>query len=127
MSNWVSNNSLVSNGMSNWVSNNSSLNYSRSILRNSFVCYILNNSVSIVSILDSLNSTIRKGYGVTTRRNITISVFRLLEVSPTVIIIDTILVCIYWGFSKIRSCYQGTCRGSSSKGEEGSSKNCLHV
>merc|ERR1711970_627824 len=99
MSNWVSNNSWMSNSMSNWVSNNSSLNYSWSILRNSFVGYILNNSVPIVGILDSLNSTIRKGYCITTRCNISISVFRLLEVSTTVIIIDTILVCIYWGFS----------------------------
>merc|ERR1719230_1311055 len=98
MNDWMSNNSWMSNGMSNWVSNNSSLNYSRSILRNSFVGYILNNSVSIVSILDSLNSTIRKSYCVTTRCNVTISVLRLLEVSTTVIIIYTILICIYWGF-----------------------------
>merc|ERR1711887_16163 len=92
MNNWMS------NGMSNRMSNNSSLNYSRSILRNAFVGYILNNSISIVSILDSLNSTIRQSYCVTTRGGVTISVLRLLEVSATVIIIDTILICIYWGF-----------------------------
>merc|ERR1719292_25773 len=107
MSNWVCNSHRMGNGMSNgvgdnsWVSYNSSLNHSWSILRNSFIGYILNNSVSIVSILDSLNPTIRKSYCITTRCNITISVFRLLEVSATVVIINTILVCIYWGFSKI--------------------------
>merc|ERR1719292_109499 len=92
MSNWVSNNSWMSNSMSNWVSYNSSLNHSWSILRNSFISYILNNSVSIVSILDSLNPTIRKSYCITTRGGVTISVLGLLEVSTTVIIIDTILI-----------------------------------
>merc|ERR1719228_2830432 len=92
MSNWMSKNSWMSNSMSNWMSYNSSLNYSRSILRNSFIGYILNNSVSIVSILDSLNPTIGKSYCITTRGGVTISGLGLLEVSTTVIIIDTILI-----------------------------------
>merc|ERR1719228_3127228 len=83
----------MSNGMSNRMCDNS-----RSILRNSLVGYILNNTISIVSILDCLNSTIRKSDSVTTGGGVTISVLSLLEVSSTVVIINTILVCIYWGF-----------------------------
>ena len=82
----------------NRVSNNSSLNNSRSILRNSLIGYILNDSIPIVSILNSLYPTIRECYSITTRCNISIPVFRLLEVSSTVVIINTILICIYWGF-----------------------------
>merc|ERR550519_1387106 len=46
--------------MGNWVSNNSSLDNSWSILRNSLIGHILNNSISVVSIVDSLDSSIRK-------------------------------------------------------------------
>merc|ERR1719312_1543690 len=53
MGNWVSNNSRVSNSMGNWVSNNSSLDNSWSILRNSLISDILNNSISVVSIVES--------------------------------------------------------------------------
>merc|ERR1719431_2042718 len=60
MSNGVSNKSWVSNSMGNWVSNNSGLDNSRSILRNSLISDILDNPISIVSILDSLDPSIRK-------------------------------------------------------------------
>merc|ERR1719228_2894730 len=126
MSNRVGNKSWVSDGMSNRMCDNS-----RSILRNSLVGYILNNTITIVSILDCLNSTIRKSDSVTPGGGVTISVLSLLEVSSTVVIINTILVCIYWGFrysSSIgRSCYQGSCRGCSSNSKEGSSNNNLHA
>merc|ERR1719153_1657623 len=100
MGNRMCNKSWVSNShwMSNRVGDNRCLDHSRSILRNSLIGYILNNTISIVSILDSLNSTIRKSDSVTTGGGVTISVFRLLEVSSTVVIINTILICIYWGF-----------------------------
>eukprot|EP00091_Calanus_sinicus_P007618 TRINITY_DN18756_c0_g1_i1.p1 TRINITY_DN18756_c0_g1~~TRINITY_DN18756_c0_g1_i1.p1 ORF type:complete len:108 (+),score=29.72 TRINITY_DN18756_c0_g1_i1:59-382(+) len=58
MSNWVGNGNWVSNSMDNWadsmgnrVSNNSCLDDSRSILRNSLIGDILDDSVSIVSVL----------------------------------------------------------------------------
>merc|ERR1719343_409510 len=91
MGNWMSNNSWVSNSMGNrvgnnswvsnsmgnrvgnWVSNNSSLDYSRSILRNSVIGYILNNSISVVSIGDSLGSSIGKSNSVASRCRISIS------------------------------------------------------
>merc|ERR1719209_389580 len=98
MGNRMSYKSWMSNSMSNRMCDNSCLDHSWSILRNSLVGYILNNTISIVSILDSLNSTIRKSDSVTTGGGVTIPVLRLLEVSSTVVIINTILICIYWGF-----------------------------
>ena len=77
MSNWMSNKSWMCNCMGNRVSNNSSLYNSWSILRNSLISDILNDSIPIVSILNSLYPTIRKCYSITTRCNISIPVFRL--------------------------------------------------
>merc|ERR550517_1572600 len=110
--------------MGNWVSNNSSLDNSWSILRNSLIGHILNNSISVVSVLDSLDSSIRKSNSVTARGCISISGLSLLEVSSTVVIIDSILVSIDWGLSKIRgsiarSSNKGASRGSSSNREKG--------
>ena len=76
MSNWVGNGNWVSNSMDNWVSNsmmgnrvsnNSCLDNSRSILRNSLIGHILDDSVSIVSVLDSLDPAIRKSNSVAAR------------------------------------------------------------
>merc|ERR1719312_138414 len=76
---WVSNSNWVSNSMSNWMSNNSrvsnssSLDNSRSILRNSLISDILNNSISVVSIVDSLDSSIGKSNSVAARGCVSIS------------------------------------------------------
>merc|ERR1719431_844112 len=78
MGNRMSNNSGVSNSMGNWMSNNSSLDNSWSILRNSLIGHILNNSISVVSILDSLDSSIRKSNSVAARGCVSISGLRLL-------------------------------------------------
>merc|ERR1719317_846264 len=108
MSHWVSNGNRVSNSMgnwvsmSNWVSNNSSLDNSWSILGNSLIGDILNNSISVVSIVDSLDSSIGKSNSVAARGCVSISGLSLLEVISTVVIIDSILVSIDWGLSKIR-------------------------
>merc|ERR1712119_79116 len=131
MGNWVSNNSGVSNSMGNWVSNNSSLNNSWSILRNSLIGHILNNSISVVSILDSLDSSIRKSNSVAARGCISISGLSLLEVSSTVVIIDSIVISIYWGLSKIRGSIargsnKGASRGSCSNSYQGRYKESLH-
>merc|ERR1719250_467538 len=64
---WVSNSSWVSHSMGNWASNNSSLDNSWSILRNSLISDILNNSISVVSIVDSLDSSIGKSNSVAAR------------------------------------------------------------
>ena len=140
MSNWVGNGNWVSNSMDNWVSNsmgnrvsnNSCLDNSRSILRNSLIGDILDDSVSIVSVLDSLDPAIRKSNGVAARGCVTISGLSLLEVCSTVVITDTILVIVHWGLSKVwggiaRGSNQGPGRGSGSNGEEGSGKNSLKI
>merc|ERR1712106_1295653 len=101
MSNWVSNKSWVSNSMCNGVSNNSSLDNSRSILRNSLIGDILDDSISIVSILDSLDPAIGKSYSIAARGGVTISGLSLLEVCSTVVIIDTILVIVHCRLSKV--------------------------
>merc|ERR1719309_1456774 len=127
MSNWMSNNSWVSNSMGNRVSNNSSLDYSRSILRNSLIGDILNDSISVVSIGDSLSSSIGKSNGVASRCSVSISGLSLLEVSSTVVIIDSICVTVYWGFSEVNwSSYKGTSRGTSSSSYKSSNNKGLH-
>ena len=130
MGNRMSNNSRVSNSMGNWVSNNSSLDYSRSILRNSLIGDILNNSISIVSIGDSLGSSIGKSNSVASRCSVSISGLSLLEVSSTVVIIDSICVAVYWGLSEVRrsiawSSYKRTSRGTGSSSNKGSSNKDL--
>ena len=130
MGNWMSNNSWVSNSMSNWVSNNSSLDNSWSILRNSLIGNILNNSISVVSIVYSLDSSIGKSNSVAARGCVSISGLSLLEVSSTVVIIDSILVSIDWGLSKIRGSIaggsnKGASRGSCSNSYQGRDKKSL--
>ena len=119
MGNRVSNDSGVSNSMGNWVSNNSSLDNSWSILRNSVIGDILDDSISVVSIGDSLGSSIGKSNSVASRCSVSISGLSLLEVSSTVVIIDSICVAVYWGLSKVsssisRSSNKGASRGTSS-------------
>merc|ERR1719308_172046 len=130
MSNRVSNSMYywVSNSMSNWVSNNSGLDNSWSILRNSLIGDILDDSITIVCVLDSLDSSIRKIDSVAARGCVSISGLSLLEVSSTVVITDSILVGIHWGLSKVcRGSNKGNSRGSSSHGEQGSGENSLHI
>ena len=130
MGNRVGNNSGVSNSMGNWVSNNSSLDYSRSILRNSLIGDILNDSISVVSIGDSLGSSIRKSNSVASRCSVSISGLSLLEVSSTVVIIDSICVAVYWGLSEVRgsvtrSSYKRTSGGTGSNSYKGSNNKSL--
>merc|ERR1712055_1159202 len=117
--------------MSNRVSNNSSLDNSWSILRNSLIGHILDDSITIVCVLDSLDSSIRKIDSVAARGCVSISGLSLLEVSSTVVITDSILVSIDWGLSKVcsiaRGSNKGASRGSCSHGEEGSGENSLHI
>ena len=71
MGKWVGNGNWVSNSMDNWVSNsmmgNRVSNNSWSILRYSLIGHILDDSVSIVSVLDSLDPAIRKSNSVAAR------------------------------------------------------------
>merc|ERR1712168_113930 len=118
--------------MGYWVSNNSSLDNSWSILRNSLIGNILNNSISVVSILDGLDSSIGKSNSVAARGCVSISGLSLLEVSSTVVIIDSIVISIYWGLSKIRGSIargsnKGASRGSCSNSYQGRDKKSLHV
>merc|ERR1719431_91160 len=127
MGNRVGNNSGVSNSMGNWVSNNSSLDNSWSILRNSVIGDILDDSISVVSIGDSLGSSIGKSNSVASRCSVSISGLSLLEVSSTVVIIDSICVAVYWGFSKVNwSSYKGTSGGTSSNSYKSSNNKSLH-
>merc|ERR1719342_1331338 len=132
MSNWVSNSNWMGNSMGNWVSNNSSLDNSRTILRNSLIGDILNNSISVVSIGDSLGSSIGKSNSVASRCSVSISGLSLLEVSSTVVIIDSICVAVYWGLSEVRGCvawssYKRTSGGTGSNSNKGSNNKSLHV
>merc|ERR550519_221347 len=118
--------------MSNRVGNNSSLDNSWSILRNSLIGHILDYSITIVCVLDSLDSSIRKIDSVAARGCISISGLSLLEVSSTVVITDSILVSIDWGLSKIRGSIargsnKGASRGSCSHGEKGSGEKSLET
>merc|ERR1719317_1347950 len=131
MGNWVSNGKWVSNSMGNWVSNNSSLDNSWSILGNSLIGDILNNSVSVINIVDSLDSSIGKSNSVAARGCVSISGLSLLEVISTVVIIDSILVSIDWGLSKIRGSIargsnKGASRGCCSNSYQGRYKESLH-
>merc|ERR1712106_1227845 len=128
--------SRVSNSMSKGVSNGNSMsNNSRSILRNTLIVHILDDSVSIVGVLDSLDPAVRKSDSVATRGCVTISGLTLLEACSAVVITDTILVIVNWGLSKIWggssiSSRMGSNKlgswGTGSNGEEGSDKNSLH-
>ena len=99
MSNWVSNKSRVGNNsmVGNWGMGNNS----RSILRNSIIGDILDDSISIVSILDSLDPAIRKSDSVAARCGVSVSLLLLLEVVATVVIIDSILESIESRLCKI--------------------------
>merc|ERR1712156_558920 len=97
MGNRVGNNSGVGNSMGNWVSNNS-----WSILRNSVISDILDDSISVVSIGDSLGSSVGKSNSVASRCSVSISGLSLLEIGSTVVIIDSICVAVYWGLSEVR-------------------------
>merc|ERR1719187_2769967 len=77
---WVSNSNWVSNSMGNWMSNNSSLYNRWSILGNSLIGNILNDSISVVSIVHSLDSSIGKSNSVAARGCVSISGLSLLEV-----------------------------------------------
>merc|ERR1719430_110227 len=71
------------------------------------------------------------GNSVAARGCIAISGLSLLEVSSTVVIIDSILVSINWGLSKIRgsiarSSNKGASRSSSSHSYQGRYKESLH-
>merc|ERR1719318_573193 len=99
MGSWMSKNSWVSNSMGNWVSNNSCLDNSRSILRNSLIGDILDDSISIVSVLDSLDPPVRKSNSIAAGGCVSISRLSLLEVSSTVVIINSILISIDCGLS----------------------------
>ena len=95
MDNWVCNNSTVGNRS---MSNNTD---SRAILRNSFICHILDNSVSVIRVVDSLNSSIGESNRVGARCCVSVPVLFLFEVVTAVVIIDSIVVCIEGRLCKI--------------------------
>merc|ERR1719308_400025 len=100
----MSNNSWMGNGMGNWVGNDGgSFDNSGSVLRNTLVGHVLNNSVSIVGVLDGLNSSVGKSNCVASGGGVTIPRLGLLEVSSAVVVIDSVLVSVDWGFGEISS------------------------
>ena len=102
MSNWVSHKSMVAKNsvVGNWVSNNSMVgnwgmsNNSRSILRDSFIGDILDDSISIVSVLDSLDPAIRKSDSVAAGCGVSIPLLLLLEVVTAVVITHSVVESI---------------------------------
>merc|ERR1719290_419769 len=111
-SNWVGNNSWVSNSMSNWVSNNSRVSNSMGnwvsnsvgIRSSSFISDISNISIIIIGmIFDMLDTTIRKVDRVGTIYNTsTIIGLSLVEGSTRVVISNSISVSVGRGLSKVR-------------------------
>ena len=102
MSNWVSNKSMVAKNsmVGNWVSNNSMVgnwgmsNNSRSILRDSFIGDILDDSISIVSVLDSLDPAIRKSDSVAAGCGVSVSLLLLCEAVTAVVITHSVVESI---------------------------------
>merc|ERR1711892_65279 len=96
----------VSNSMSNWVSNKSMVaknsmvgkwgmsNNSRSILRDSFIGDILDDSISIVSVLDSLDPAIRKSDSVAAGGGVSVSLLLLCEAVTAVVITHSVVESI---------------------------------
>ena len=80
----------VSNRVGNWSMNNNS----RSILRDSFIGDILDDSISIVSVLDSLDPAIRKSDSVAAGCGVSISLLLLLEVVTAVVITHSVVESI---------------------------------
>merc|ERR1719481_24531 len=98
MSNWVSNNSRVSNSMGNWVSN------SVGIRSNTIISDISNITIIIIGmIVDMLDTAIRKVDRVGTFYNTsTIIGLSLVEGSTRVVISNSIGVRVGRGLSKVR-------------------------
>merc|ERR1719481_1690466 len=98
MSNWVSNNSRVSNSMGNWVSNGVS------IRSNTIISDISNITIIIIGmIVDMLGTAIRKVNRVGTFYNTsTIIGLSLVEGSTRVVISNSIGVRVGRDFSKVR-------------------------
>merc|ERR1719342_813133 len=69
----MSNNSWMGNSMGNWVGNDGgSFDNSGSVLRNTLVGHGLDDSVSVVGLLDGLNSSVGKGDCVASGGGVTI-------------------------------------------------------
>merc|ERR1719336_3858835 len=97
----ASNNSWMGHGMGDWVGDNgSSFDNSRSVLGNTLVGHVLNNAVSIVGVLDCLDSAVRKSHGVASGSSVSIPGLGLLEVGAAVVIVDSILVSVHWRLSE---------------------------
>merc|ERR1711874_630429 len=112
MSNWVSNNSWVSNSMDNWASNNSMvsnrmsnwMSNSVSISSNSLISHISNITIIIIGMIGNmLGTAIRKVDRVGTFHNTsTIIGLSLVEGSTRVVISNSIGVRVGRGLSKVR-------------------------
>merc|ERR1711892_1491041 len=99
MSNWVTKNSMTTNGMSNWVSSNSVTISSNTVISN-----ISNITIVIISMIGNMLSTaIRKVDRVRTFYNTcTIIGLSLVEGSTRVVISNSIGVSVGRGLSKVR-------------------------
>ena len=102
--NWTGN-SNWSNSLNNWAGNylgsNSWDSNGWSIWWGSSVRNILDNSISIVLVVNSLDTSVREVDSVASWGLVSISLFSLGKVCSRVVISNSVVIGIYWWLSKI--------------------------
>merc|ERR1712025_674961 len=97
---------------------------------NSIIADIIDNTISIVCVCDSLDSAIRKGYSIAPSCDSTIPLLILGELCARLIIIYPIVVGIYRGCKEIISSSGSSCckqLGSSRAAGYGQAENLKHL
>merc|ERR1719431_933229 len=112
------------------VSNN--LRRGRSIVAShSLIGDLLGDSITIVSILHSLDPAIRESHTVAARGGIAVPLLVLGELGSAVVIIDTIVVSVDWGLCQIISSLHNNggsiLRSSDGSSHKGGNDEDLHV
>merc|ERR1719290_282251 len=93
---------------------------------------LLGDSITIVCVLDSLDPAVRESHSVAARGGIAIPLLILGELGSTVVIINTIVVGIYWGLSQVTSSLHNhggssILGGTRSSSHQGGNHEDLHV
>ena len=100
----MSNNSWMGNSVGNWMGNDGgSFDNGGSVLRDTLVGHVLNDSVSVVGVFDGLDSSVGKGDGVAAGGGVSVPGLGLLEVGAAVVVVDSVLIGVHWGFSEVGS------------------------
>merc|ERR1711887_218089 len=102
------------------------------VASNSLIGDLLGDPITIVCVLDSLDPAVRESHSVAARGGIAIPLLILGELGSTVVIINTIVVGIYWGLSQVTSSLHNhggssILGGSRSSSHQGGNHEDLHV